>query len=247
MTEPTDASTITRRPQGSERSDSLRASDSDDVRLLYSTLLVRAQHYSTLTWQVVSMSVAAEAGLWVALAQVKTPLFQVLIGLGLLMMGGVASLVIRYLELSSTLDRQLLGLCEQRLRIEPQLRTFHNLRFEDRLERVSAALDQPSVDTLFKRRIAKDLPARADGRLTPLWRVDRLLSTLGQPTVMFTAVLASSGVIGFSSGIYQASGRLWLAIPLAMGSLVLLALPWLASMKGRIGRGIRSLLADALD
>lgn len=233
--------------------------DKEDVRAVYGALLSRWEASNSMTWQVIGMSVAAEGGLWVALAQISNSLFQLFIGLGLLAVGAIAALSIRFTELSATLDKQMLDICERDFDIPPAIRLRHDLRFEQRLRAVSAHLDAEQRERLFLRRIAKSrtgdavaVPPRREvsapssqelpPETLPLWRLDGLLSALGQPSMAFTALLAFSGAVGFGTGVYQWSGgAAWgvLAFLVGAGCLVL---PWVLSANGHGGRALRHLL-----
>ncbi|MBD8077761.1 hypothetical protein IF651_01630 [Cellulosimicrobium arenosum] len=195
----------------------------------------------------VATSIATEVALWIGLGQNVDTALYLLIGLGALMVGVVSILAIRYTELSSMLDRQLLGEYEEQFRIPAHLRPHYDKRFEDRIWEVSAQLPVERRERLFKRRIAKQRPPEPHtGEIPPLWRFDMLLSALGQPSIVFTAALAVAGSAGFGLGIFRASGSQILSVSITILSLILLALPWFASMQSAIGRFLRRAIAKLM-
>ncbi|MCB7137451.1 hypothetical protein [Cellulosimicrobium marinum] len=217
------------------------AGDSEVLLAMYSALVARHQSSDSRTWQLVGIAIAAEVALWIGLGQSLSAAFYLLIGLGALAVSVVSILAIRYTELSSMLDRQLLGAYEDHFGVPTELRLHHDLRLEDRLWEMSGHLSPERRSRLFKRRIAKRRPSeRRAGDAWVLWRVDMVLSALGQPSIVFTAILALAGCLGLGLGVYQASASHAIAISITALSLVVLALPWFTSMDSVVGGRLRN-------
>jgi len=211
-----------------DQSDSV-ASD-EAVQLSYSILSARYQVAQSTVWGLVTASVAAEAGLWIGMLTVRQA--SLAFGLGFVMLGMVSLLATRYFELTGMLDRQLMDEYEDALQIPARLRLEHGARLEERISLVLPRLDPASQKRFRKRRISKhdDDPA--------LWhRLDVVLTTLGQASLVWTAMIAMTAVAGGAASIALATNSVWLTAVAGLLIFLLLALPWLlASESGRVTR-----------
>lgn len=195
--------------------------DRESLRLNYSLLFARHQASQSNLWTIVSMTLASEVALWVGMVTQPDAVPPIVFGLGLLMVGGSAPLAIRFIELNAMLDRQLLGTYEQELGTPARLCLEHGRRLEDRFITMVHRLPVEAQQRARKRRIAKH---PSDGKT---WHAfDKWLSTLGQPSMMWTAVIYMAAIAGASAATWLQWESTVTCIAVAAVTLLLFATPW---------------------
>lgn len=201
--------------------------DESSLRLNYQLLADRLHNTQTVVWGVVAMTLAIEGGLWVGMVTQPIGQFEaVLFGCAFWLLGGSAPLAIRFFELASMLDRQLLGEYERALKIPTRLSLEHGRRLEDRFTTVARRLPEDAQARLYKRRLAKG-PDAGDG-----WeRADRIMTAMGQPSLVWTSVIAVSSVVGAAVAAYLAwNNSRWTAAT-AIATFALFLVIFLSSYK----------------
>lgn len=204
----------------------------EDLRLNYSLLAQRRLNLQNAVFGFISMSLAAEAALWVGLLNLdlNVPAL-VLFGLGIEMIGVIAPLSVRFYEVSNMLDRQLLDEYEAQLDIPPHLRMHTGLRFQDRLELVLPRLPEDAQRRVTRRRVSKDSDDHKAWQ-----RADAFLDMIGAPTIVWTAVLSVVGIAGVTTAFALAFESVWVCVLVAAVSVTVHLTPLLASAQaGPIG------------
>ena len=182
--------------------------DSQTARLLsaYQVLFAQRNLDNDVLWRIIAFSVATEAGGLIALLSDKLKsannVLNVLIGVGLLLVGVVGPLTVRFVETSVMLDRQLLDQYEDVVLHEwPHLRQFHGLRLSDRFEKILPNLSKERQVAANLRRFAKTDSGKV------LRTLDRIADLLGQPSLVWTATIASGGAASFGIALSTADVR----------------------------------------
>lgn len=196
----------------------------ENLLAVYAVLFARQQSTGALTFQVVGLTAGAQAAIWVGLSTVHQSPLMILLGCGLLLLGNTAAFVVRSAELSSMLDRQLLDVYEEQMGVPATLLTHHGRRFEDRFQAVTKELSPGAKKRVFRRRVELASGGRA-------WRskADRWLSRLGQPSLVWTFVLAGSGTAGFGVAIGETFSSVWAGIVAALVGVAPIVFPWIAA------------------
>ena len=173
--------------------------DSQTARLLsaYQVLFAQRNLDNDVLWRIIAFSVATEAGGLIALLSDKLKsannVLNVLIGVGLLLVGVVGPLTVRFVETSVMLDRQLLDQYEDVV--------LHGLRLSDRFEKILPNLSKERQVAANLRRFAKTDSGKV------LRTLDRIADLLGQPSLVWTATIASGGAASFGIALSTADVR----------------------------------------
>lgn len=162
----------------------------------YSVLFQQRTLDNDVLWRIIAFAFATEAGGLVTLFSNKlgtvNPMFIILIGAGLLVIGVVGPLTVRFVETAVMLDRQLLDQYEDLiLQNWPDLRQFHGSLLSKRFVQIRENLRVDRQEALDRRRFATSDSGRA------LRTLDRFADLLGQPSKVWTAVIAAGGAVGF--------------------------------------------------
>lgn len=170
--------------------------------------MARWQSNNSILWQLFAFLIGAQTAVGVALTQVQAGSYlQFLVGcVGLGGLGLFGPLAIRFIETILLLDRLLLDQYEERLLPERELRLYHGRRLRDRMEMIRGHLQDDQLATLSKRRLAKLGKQGA--------RLDKLLDIFGQPSLIWTMVVAGAGVGGFDFGFLSWNVTASLVLPL---------------------------------
>lgn len=204
----------------------------------YAVLFQQRTLDNDVLWRIIAFSFATEAGGLITLFSNKlssaNPVLIVLIGAGLLVIGVVGPLTVRFVETSVMLDRQLLDQYEELiLRKWPDLRQFHGLRLSKRFVQIRERLPADRQAFLDRRRFAKIDSGRA------LRTLDSIADLLGQPSLVWTAVIATGGAVGFGVALSTAGvrGPKWSILTFA-ATLLTLSLWLLANEAHKLPRRI---------
>lgn len=197
----------------------------------YAVLFQHRSLDNDVLWRIIAFSVAAEAGALLALLSDKlnpSPALIVLIGVGTLAVGVAGPLTIRFVETSVMIDRQLLDVYEGVMfpHGAEVFRQWHGLRLSARFTKVRSLLTEERREVLDRRRFAK---AGSTG-----WRVrlDRFADLVGQPSLVWTAVIAAGGAIGFSVAVRAAGVYGWVWIFLTVLGFSLTSTLWFIAGEG---------------
>ena len=198
------------------------------VRLNYEALLSRHQATQTTLWSMIAMALAAEAALWVGLTTLPLRgLETLLFACAFLMVGGLAPLSIRFFEISSMFDRQLMDTYERAIGLPNGFpRLLHGRRLKDRLGAARKLGFTPrQIESLHKRLLTKDVDERG------LWALlDDLLTLAGQPSMMWTSVIAFTGIAGTTTAVGLAGGQATWTVAAALATSTIMPGLWLLSM-----------------
>lgn len=169
----------------------------------YAVLFQQRTLDNDVLWRIIAFAFATEAGGLIALFSNKlasvNPNLIILIGAGLLVIGVVGPLTVRFVETAAMLNRQLLDQYEDLiLQNWPDLRQFHGSLLSKRFVQIRGHLRPDRQEALDRRRIATNDSGRA------LRALDRFADLLGQPSKVWTAVTAAGGTVGFGVALSAA-------------------------------------------
>lgn len=196
----------------------------------YQVLMSRFVTSTQQLWQMIAFVLSAEGALWVALltAGRTSALFAILIALGLTMFGTLGPLSVRFVESGIMLDRQLLDVYEYR-HLPAELLQAHGMRLERRFAALAATMDDDARRALFKRRFAAAASPLSSWR----WKVDKTLSLLGQPSLVWTAAICMAGASGAGAALYVAGAWTWLAWVAGCAIAAVVAALWVLGSLGK--------------
>lgn len=215
-----------RLPVGSANNPALAANagpslvpDDEAVIYAYTVLFGRYSLNTDLLWRIFGFVLAIQASLFVGIAQVQgADALRLIMGLAIGAFGILGPVAIRFIESAFLLDRELLDTYESvLLAARPALRQWHGERFGDRFVSIASQLSSKQRAALVKRRMSKNVKPN---------RLDKILDLAGQPSLLWTAVTAFAGAVGFNVGLIQVKDHDWIQVAICVAFDILVASLW---------------------
>jgi hypothetical protein len=192
------------------------------VPATYGVLAQRVLMNNDVLWRIIAFSLGAQVTAYVGLFQVKgNGALKILLGIATAGMGIIGPLTTRFVETVLLMDRLLLDRYEvELLGIDGGLLTHHSARMKDRIASWNQWLAPEDKNRLSERRGG----AKAEGS-----HINKLLDLLGQPSLVWVAIMGLAGAVGFDIGIAQGIHLLWVKIVLCAATNLFMLVLWVRS------------------
>jgi hypothetical protein len=189
----------------------------------YQVLVTRWSVHNDVLWRIIGFSLAAEVSAFVGLLSVgRSPGIHIILGCATAAVGIVGPINTRYAETGILMDRTWLDRYERTLLPRfPHLRQLHGDKLLDRIADWKKYANERELMRMSERRFGGSPAAPT---------LNRAFDLIGQPSLIWTSIMALGGAVGFDIGIIVGvNSTLWVWILCTVTNVVMVALWLLAS------------------
>jgi hypothetical protein len=186
----------------------------------YQVLIARWSVHNDILWRIIGFSLAAEVSAFVGLVNVgKAPGIHIILGCATAGIGIIGPISTRYAETGLLMDRMWLDRYEQVLLPRyPKLRQMHGAKLITRVENWTEDASSEERSRIESRRFG-------NSALAPV--LNKAFDLLGQPSLIWTSIMALAGAVGFDVGIILGVSPAWLVWLLCVPTNLTMVVLWL--------------------